>query len=106
MMLVLLDCVLYKQWRKYVDDIVSFGHCSCPVVSLSYIPRAASSTFPCGGLIAGTLEGGCFWEHIEGTTYTPHILPLESGNCTDIQVEPESRHCLVTYRPGTERTLF
>ncbi|XP_051739531.1 E3 ubiquitin-protein ligase RFWD3 [Ctenopharyngodon idella] len=73
---------------------------SCPVVSLSYIPRAASSTFPCGGLIAGTLEGGCFWEHIEGTTYTPHILPLESGNCTDIQVEPESRHCLVTYRPG------
>uniref|UniRef100_A0A8C1DUP8 RING-type E3 ubiquitin transferase n=1 Tax=Cyprinus carpio carpio TaxID=630221 RepID=A0A8C1DUP8_CYPCA len=73
---------------------------SCPVVSLSYIPRAASSMFPCGGLIAGTLEGGCFWEHIEGTTYTPHILPLESGSCTDIQVEPDSRHCLVTYRPG------
>ncbi|XP_073688189.1 E3 ubiquitin-protein ligase rfwd3.S [Garra rufa] len=73
---------------------------SCPVVSLSYIPRAASSTFPCGGLIAGTLEGGCFWEHVEGTTYTPHILPLESGSCTDIQVEPDSRHCLVTYRPG------
>ncbi|XP_026059131.1 E3 ubiquitin-protein ligase RFWD3-like [Carassius auratus] len=73
---------------------------SCPVVSLSYIPRAASSMFPCGGLIAGTLEGGCFWEHVEGTTYTPHILPLESGSCTDIQVEPDSRHCLVTYRPG------
>ncbi|XP_016328355.1 E3 ubiquitin-protein ligase RFWD3-like isoform X4 [Sinocyclocheilus anshuiensis] len=73
---------------------------SCPVVSLSYIPRAASSMFPCGGLIAGTLEGGCFWEHMEGTTYTPHILPLESGNCTDMQVEPDSRHCLVTYRPG------
>uniref|UniRef100_A0A8C1UC43 RING-type E3 ubiquitin transferase n=1 Tax=Cyprinus carpio TaxID=7962 RepID=A0A8C1UC43_CYPCA len=73
---------------------------SCPVVSLSYIPRAASSTFPCGGLIAGSLEGGCFWEHVEGTTYTPHILPLESGSCTDIQVEPDSRHCLVTYRPG------
>ncbi|XP_077078621.1 E3 ubiquitin-protein ligase rfwd3.L isoform X2 [Siphateles boraxobius] len=73
---------------------------SCPVVSLSYIPRSASSSFPCGGLIAGSLEGGCFWEHAEGTTYTPHILPLESGNCTDIQVEPESRHCLVTYRPG------
>ncbi|KAK7116975.1 hypothetical protein R3I94_022491 [Phoxinus phoxinus] len=73
---------------------------SCPVVSLSYIPRSASSSFPCGGLIAGSLEGGCFWEHAEGTSYTPHILPLESGNCTDIQVEPESRHCLVTYRPG------
>lgn len=73
---------------------------SCPVVSLSYIPRAASSSFPCGGLIAGTLEGGCFWEHKEGNVYTPHILPLESGNCTDIQVEPDSRHCLITYRPG------
>ncbi|KAI7811609.1 E3 ubiquitin-protein ligase RFWD3 isoform X1 [Triplophysa rosa] len=73
---------------------------SCPVVSLSYIPRAASSSFPSGGLITGTLEGGCFWEHKEGTVYMPHILPLESGNCTDIQVEPDSRHCLITYRPG------
>ncbi|MCI4381889.1 hypothetical protein PGIGA_G00257290 [Pangasianodon gigas] len=73
---------------------------SCPVVSLSYLPRAASSLFPCGGLIAGSLEGGCFWEQVDGTTYRQHILPLESGGCTDIQVEPESRHCLVTYRPG------
>ncbi|XP_062858710.1 E3 ubiquitin-protein ligase RFWD3 [Trichomycterus rosablanca] len=73
---------------------------SCPVVSLSYLPRAASSLFPSGGLIAGTLEGGCFWEHVDGTTYRQHVLPLESGGCTNIQVEPESRHCLVTYRPG------
>ncbi|KAI5627095.1 E3 ubiquitin-protein ligase RFWD3, partial [Silurus asotus] len=73
---------------------------SCPVVSLSYLPRAASSVFPSGGLIAGSLEGGCFWEQVDGTTYRQHMLPLESGGCTDIQVEPESRHCLVTYRPG------
>lgn len=79
--------------------------CSCPVVSLSYLPRAASSLFPCGGLIAGSLEGGCFWEQVEGTTYRQHILPLESGGCTDIQVEPESRHCLVTYRPGEPFTI-
>ncbi|XP_014025414.2 E3 ubiquitin-protein ligase RFWD3 [Salmo salar] len=72
----------------------------CPVASLSYVPRASSSSFPCGGLIAGSLEGGCFWEQLDGTTYRPHILPLETGGCTDIQVEPESRHCLVTYRPG------
>lgn len=88
------------QSALFVGNVVPLLHCSCPVVSLSYIPRAASSMFPCGGLIAGTLEGGCFWEHMEGTTYTPHILPLESGNCTDIQVEPDSRHCLVTYRPS------
>lgn len=72
----------------------------CPVASLCYIPRAASSSFPCGGLIAGSLEGGCFWEQVNETTYRPHLLPLESSGCTDIQVETESRHCLVTYRPG------
>ncbi|XP_074534635.1 E3 ubiquitin-protein ligase rfwd3.S [Halichoeres trimaculatus] len=71
----------------------------CPVASLCYIPRAASSSFPCGGLIAGSLEGGCFWEQVNETTYRPHLLPLESSGCTDIQVETESRHCLVTYRP-------
>uniref|UniRef100_A0A3B3VJD4 RING-type E3 ubiquitin transferase n=1 Tax=Poecilia latipinna TaxID=48699 RepID=A0A3B3VJD4_9TELE len=72
----------------------------CPVASLCYIPRVASSSFPCGGLIAGSLEGACFWEQENETTYRPHILPLESGGCTDIQVDTESRHCLVTYRPG------
>lgn len=72
----------------------------CPVASLCYVPRAASSSFPCGGLIAGSLEGGCFWEQVSETTYRPHVLPLETAGCTDIQVETESRHCLVTYRPG------
>lgn len=72
----------------------------CPVASLCYVPRAASSSFPCGGLIAGSLEGACFWEQVNEATYRPHVLPLETSGCTDIQVEPESRHCLVTYRPG------
>lgn len=72
----------------------------CPVASLCYVPRATSSSFPCGGLIAGSLEGGCFWEQVNEITYRPHVLPLETSGCTDIQVEPESRHCLVTYRPG------
>ncbi|XP_011605414.1 E3 ubiquitin-protein ligase RFWD3 [Takifugu rubripes] len=72
----------------------------CPVASLCYVPHAASSTFPCGGLIAGSLEGGCFWEQTNETTYRPHVLPLENTGCIDIQVEVDSRHCLVTYRPG------
>ncbi|XP_023276146.1 E3 ubiquitin-protein ligase RFWD3 [Seriola lalandi dorsalis] len=72
----------------------------CPVASLCYVPRAASSSFPCGGLIAGSLEGGCFWEQVSEDNYRPHVLPLETAGCTDIQVETESRHCLVTYRPG------
>lgn len=80
--------------------IVQHLCCRCPVASLCYVPRAASSSFPCGGLIAGSLEGGCFWEQVNETSYRPHILPLETSGCTDIQVEPESRHCLVTYRPG------
>ncbi|KAG7324061.1 hypothetical protein KOW79_012077 [Hemibagrus wyckioides] len=88
-----------RDTSTHVQELAPFRS-SCPVVSLSYLPRAASSLFPCGGLIAGSLEGGCFWEQVDGTTYRQHILPLESGGCTDIQVEPESRHCLVTYRPG------
>uniref|UniRef100_A0A3P9K4V0 RING-type E3 ubiquitin transferase n=1 Tax=Oryzias latipes TaxID=8090 RepID=A0A3P9K4V0_ORYLA len=72
----------------------------CPVASLCYVPRAASTSFPCGGLIAGSLEGGCFWEQVNEATYRPHVLPLENAGCIDIQVEAESRHCLVTYRPG------
>nr|XP_006641306.1 PREDICTED: E3 ubiquitin-protein ligase RFWD3 [Lepisosteus oculatus] len=88
-----------RDTSTHVQELSPLGS-RCPVASLSYIPRAASAAFPCGGLIAGTLEGGCFWEHLEGTSYRPHVLPLETGGCTDIQVEPRSRHCLVTYRPG------
>ncbi|XP_057692310.1 E3 ubiquitin-protein ligase RFWD3 [Corythoichthys intestinalis] len=77
------------------------GSCfRAPVTSLCYIPRAASSTFPCGGLIAGSMEGCYFWEQLGENTYKPHMLPIEAGGCTDIQVETESRHCLVTYRAG------
>uniref|UniRef100_A0A8C9RBK1 RING-type E3 ubiquitin transferase n=1 Tax=Scleropages formosus TaxID=113540 RepID=A0A8C9RBK1_SCLFO len=88
-----------RDTSTHVQELSPLGS-RCPVASLSYVPRAASSSFPCGGLIAGSLEGGCFWEQVDGTTYKPHVLPLETGGCTDIQVEPDSRHCLVTYRPG------
>ncbi|XP_073163183.1 E3 ubiquitin-protein ligase RFWD3 isoform X1 [Lepidochelys kempii] len=72
----------------------------CPVVSLSYLPRMASTTLPYGGVIAGTLEGGCFWEQKATNSYRPHHLPLESGGCIDIQTEISTRHCLATYRPN------
>ncbi|KAK1162090.1 E3 ubiquitin-protein ligase RFWD3-like [Acipenser oxyrinchus oxyrinchus] len=88
-----------RDTSTYVQELAPLGS-RCPVASLSYLPRAASAAFPCGGLIAGTLEGGSFWERKDGTTYGAHLLPLETGGCTDIQVEPASRHCLVTYRPG------
>ncbi|KAK6477256.1 E3 ubiquitin-protein ligase RFWD3 isoform X1 [Huso huso] len=88
-----------RDTSTYVQELAPLGS-RCPVASLSYLPRAASAAFPCGGLIAGTLEGGSFWERKDGTTYRAHLLPLETGGCTDIQVEPASRHCLVTYRPG------
>lgn len=89
--------------RRHVRRHVSRGAlagCRCPVASLCYVPHSASRTFPCGGLIAGSLEGGCFWEQVNETTYRPHVLPLEAAGCVDIQVEADSRHCLVTYRPG------
>ncbi|XP_003791380.1 E3 ubiquitin-protein ligase RFWD3 [Otolemur garnettii] len=71
----------------------------CPLVSLSYIPRAASAAFPYGGVLAGTLENASFWEMRTGFTHWPHVLPLEPGGCIDFQTESSTRHCLVTYRP-------
>ncbi|KAJ8252573.1 hypothetical protein COCON_G00218850 [Conger conger] len=94
-----------RDTSTHVQELTPQGS-RCPVASLSYVPRAASSTFPCGGLIAGSLDGGCFWEQVDELTYRPHVLPLETGGCTDIQVEPESRHCLVTYRPGRSNPLL
>nr|XP_012627934.1 E3 ubiquitin-protein ligase RFWD3 [Microcebus murinus] len=71
----------------------------CPLVSLSYIPRAASSAFPYGGVLAGTLENASFWELRMGFSHWPHVLPLEPGGYVDFQTESSTRHCLVTYRP-------
>ncbi|OXB54284.1 hypothetical protein ASZ78_002911 [Callipepla squamata] len=72
----------------------------CPMVSLSYLPRMASASFPYGGILAGTLEGACFWEQKAGNSYRPHHLLLEPGGCIDIQTEASTRHCLATYRPS------
>uniref|UniRef100_A0A8C9P2R2 E3 ubiquitin-protein ligase RFWD3 n=1 Tax=Spermophilus dauricus TaxID=99837 RepID=A0A8C9P2R2_SPEDA len=71
----------------------------CPLVSLSYIPRAASAVFPYGGVLAGTLENASFWELKVGFSHWPHVLPLEPGGYVDFQTESSTRHCLVTYRP-------
>ncbi|KAM6176457.1 E3 ubiquitin-protein ligase RFWD3 [Erethizon dorsatum] len=71
----------------------------CPLVSLSYIPRAASAAFPYGGVLAGTLEHASFWELKMGFSHCSHVLPLEPGGYVDFQTENSTRHCLVTYRP-------
>ncbi|KAK2500461.1 hypothetical protein MC885_012203 [Smutsia gigantea] len=82
----------------------------CPLVSLSYIPRAASAAFPYGGVLAGTLENASFWELKMGFSHWPHVLPVEPGGCIDFQTESITRHCLVTYRPdknhGTLRSVL
>ncbi|PIO23435.1 hypothetical protein AB205_0034120 [Aquarana catesbeiana] len=86
-----------RDTSQYVKELTPQAS-RCPVVSLSYVPRAASEVFPCGGVLVGTLEGACFWE-MKDAHYKPHLLPLELGGCTDIQMESSTRHCLVTYRP-------
>uniref|UniRef100_A0A8D2J2W5 RING-type E3 ubiquitin transferase n=2 Tax=Varanus komodoensis TaxID=61221 RepID=A0A8D2J2W5_VARKO len=72
----------------------------CPVVSVSYLPRMASASLPYGGLMAGTLEGACFWEQKASRSYQPHHLLLEPGGCIDLQTEASTRHCLATFRPN------
>ncbi|KAM5263696.1 E3 ubiquitin-protein ligase RFWD3 [Ctenodactylus gundi] len=78
----------------------------CPLVSLAYLPRAASAAFPYGGVVAGTLESASFWELKTGFSYWPHALPLEAGGYVDFQTESSTRHCLVTIRPDkTHNTM-
>ncbi|NXM26784.1 RFWD3 ligase, partial [Oxyruncus cristatus] len=88
-----------RDTNSHVQELVP-QKSRCPMVSLSYLPRMASASLPHGGILAGTLEGACFWEQRAGNSYRPHHLPLEPGGCIDIQTEITTRHCLATYRPG------
>ncbi|XP_068022635.1 E3 ubiquitin-protein ligase RFWD3 [Melanerpes formicivorus] len=88
-----------RDTKTHVQELVP-QKSRCPMVSLSYLPRMASASLPYGGVLAGTLEGACFWEQKAGNTYQPHHLPLEPGGCIDVQAEIATRHCLVTYRPS------
>ncbi|NXR25683.1 RFWD3 ligase, partial [Cinclus mexicanus] len=88
-----------RDTNSHVQELVP-QKSRCPVVSLSYLPRMASASLPYGGILAGTLEGACFWEQKAGNSYRPHHLPLEPGGCIDLQTEINTRHCLATYRPG------
>lgn len=90
-----------QKWWGRMPVLTPANHSSrCPMVSLSYLPRMASASLPYGGILAGTLEGACFWEQKAGNSYRPHHLPLEPGGCIDIQTEINTRHCLATYRPS------
>ncbi|KAM9625629.1 E3 ubiquitin-protein ligase RFWD3 isoform 2-T2 [Morphnus guianensis] len=88
-----------RDTNSHVQELVP-RKSRCPMVSLSYLPRMASASLPYGGILAGTLEGACFWEQKAGNSYRPHHLPLEPGGCIDIQTEISTRHCLATYRPS------
>ncbi|XP_049661766.1 E3 ubiquitin-protein ligase RFWD3 isoform X2 [Accipiter gentilis] len=88
-----------RDTNSHVQELVP-QKSRCPMVSLSYLPRLASASLPYGGILAGTLEGACFWEQKDGNSYRPHHLPLEPGGCIDIQTEISTRHCLATYRPS------
>ncbi|NXM51504.1 RFWD3 ligase, partial [Gymnorhina tibicen] len=88
-----------RDTNSHVQELVP-QKSRCPMVSLSYLPRMASASLPHGGILAGTLEGACFWEQKAGNSYRPHHLPLEPGGCIDLQTEINTRHCLATYRPG------
>ncbi|NXB76338.1 RFWD3 ligase, partial [Donacobius atricapilla] len=88
-----------RNTNSHVQELVP-QKLRCPVVSLSYLPRMASASMPYGGILAGTLEGACFWEQKAGNSYRPHHLPLEPGGCIDLQTEINTRHCLAKYRPS------
>ncbi|XP_066279408.1 E3 ubiquitin-protein ligase rfwd3.S-like isoform X2 [Branchiostoma lanceolatum] len=85
-----------RDTTKYVEEL-SPPRTRCPIVAISYVPRDPSSSLRCGGLLLGTLRGGCFWEKTS-TEYRPHPLPME-GSCTSLKFEHTTRHCLASFRP-------
>lgn len=91
--------------NSHVQELVP-QKARCPLVSLSYIPKAASAAFPYGGVLAGTLENASFWVLRPGFSHWPHVLPLEQGGCIDFQTESSTRHCLVTYRPDKNHSTM
>ncbi|XP_034378739.1 E3 ubiquitin-protein ligase RFWD3 isoform X1 [Arvicanthis niloticus] len=98
-----------RNTNTYVQELVP-QKARCPLVSLSYLPRAAVTAFPYGGVLAGTLENASFWELKTDFCHKPHVLSLEPGGFVDFQTESSTRHCLVTYRPdkshNTVRTVL
>ncbi|KAK7800742.1 hypothetical protein U0070_014915 [Myodes glareolus] len=98
-----------RNTNAYIQELVP-QKARCPLVSLSYLPRAAVAAFPYGGLLAGTLENASFWELKTDFSHKPHVLSLEPGGFVDFQTESSTRHCLVTYRPdkshNTIRTVL
>ncbi|XP_036044341.1 E3 ubiquitin-protein ligase RFWD3 isoform X2 [Onychomys torridus] len=87
-----------RNTNAYIQELVP-QKARCPLVSLSYLPRAAVAAFPYGGVLAGTLENASFWELKTDFSHKPHVLSLEPGGFVDFQTESSTRHCLVTYRP-------
>ncbi|XP_005345715.2 E3 ubiquitin-protein ligase RFWD3 isoform X2 [Microtus ochrogaster] len=98
-----------RNTNAYIQELVP-QKARCPLVSLSYLPRAAVAAFPYGGVLAGTLENASFWELKTDFSHKPHVLSLEPGGFVDFQTESSTRHCLVTYRPdkthNTMRTVL
>ncbi|XP_066205519.1 E3 ubiquitin-protein ligase RFWD3 isoform X2 [Saccopteryx leptura] len=94
-----------RNTNGYVQELVP-QKARCPLVSLSYMPKAASAVFPYGGVLAGTLENASFWELKTDSSYKPHVMPLEPGSCIDFQTESSTRHCLVTYRPDKNNSTL
>lgn len=94
-----------RNTNAYVQELVP-QKARCPLVSLSYLPRAPVAAFPYGGVLAGTLENASFWELKTDFSHKPHALSLEPGGFVDFQTESSSRHCLVTYRPDKSHSTI
>lgn len=97
-----------RNTNTYIQELVP-QKARCPLVSLSYLPRAAVAAFPYCGVLAGILENTS-WELKTDFCHKPHVLSLEPGDFVAFQTESSTRHCLVTYRPdkshNTVRTVM
>lgn len=86
---------------------------TCPIISLHHVPTSDSTATPGGNnfpgassaLLSCTLNGVIMWrEEQRGQLmhdYKPTLFP-NNGACADLQYDPASKHCLITFRPGRQ----
>ncbi|XP_019851837.1 PREDICTED: E3 ubiquitin-protein ligase RFWD3-like [Amphimedon queenslandica] len=92
-----------RRTDSYLSEIKSTtsSSSSVPITALTYVPFSRSSSLSCSGILAGTLDGGLFWEKPSASeSYKLHPFSYLSGNCTSISFEPVTRHCMASFRPS------
>ncbi|XP_033638921.1 E3 ubiquitin-protein ligase RFWD3-like [Asterias rubens] len=98
--------ILVYDTRQTASEVhkLSLDNSRCPIVALTYVPKAADASLGCSGLLMASLGGMSFWEQTSELEFKPHLLQAD-GICTSLSFSNKSRHCLASFRPNKNHTM-